>query len=331
NIPRYFQVLRSIALRETTVKREKRIKLLQEQLLDPVKSRAAALQLEAIGKHGIDALKHGLSSQNTEVRFRSAEALAYLGEQEAAKVLSEVARNEPAFRVFALAALGVMKDDYEAADALKDLLGVPSVETRYGAFRMLSEMHRLKTEYLGEQFHYCVLPSSHEKMIHVTNSRRPEIVLFGEDQKILTPCLLKAGPRIRISSDGGNEISISRFGGNQLDQKRIVKNQVDDVIRAIVELEGTYPDVVQVLQDAKAKNLLPSRFEVDALPDAGRTYHRKPKTVEPYKVEEKPPWWKKVIPAGFNKEKEEEPEATVEDGPQTITTDGTTITDESSS
>lgn len=306
NVPRYLQVVRSIALHESTVKREERIALLQEQLLDPLKTRGAALQLEAIGKYSADALKSALASENIEIRFRAAEALAYLGQPEAAEVLGKVALEEPAFRVFALAALGVMNNDYESSDALKQLLDVPSVETRYGAFRMLSEMHRIDTEYLGEKFHYCVIPSSQEPIIHVTNSRRPEVVLFGADQKILTPCLITAGPRIRIHSDGGNEISITRFGQDKLDQKRIVVNQVDNVVRAIVELGGTYPDVVQAIQEAKVKGLIASRFEIDALPDAGRTYHRDAKLFEPYEVAEEPSWWRKLLPGGLSKDKDKE-------------------------
>ena len=46
------------------------------------------------------------------------------------------------------------------------------------------------------------------------------------------------------------------------------------MIRAIVALGGTYPDVVQALQQAKADGALPSRFEVDALPQPGRQYDR---------------------------------------------------------
>ena len=46
----------------------------------------------------------------------------------------------------------------------------------------------------------------------------------------------------------------------------------DDVVRAIVELGGTYPDVVQALQEAKAAACLQGRFEVDAVPESGRSY-----------------------------------------------------------
>jgi len=43
-------------------------------------------------------------------------------------------------------------------------------------------------------------------------------------------------------------------------------------VRAIVELGGTYPDVVQALQQAKSCHALSGRFEVDALPDNDRSY-----------------------------------------------------------
>ncbi len=44
------------------------------------------------------------------------------------------------------------------------------------------------------------------------------------------------------------------------------------MIRAIVELGGTYPDVVQAIQEAKANGCLEGRFEIDALPEEGRSY-----------------------------------------------------------
>ena len=59
---------------------------------------------------------------------------------------------------------------------------------------------------------------------------------------------------------------------HEADQKRVVSSRVDDVIRAIVELGGTYPDVVQAIQEAKAAGCLEGRFEIDALPEAGRSY-----------------------------------------------------------
>ena len=111
-------------------------------------------------------------------------------------------------------------------------------------------------------------------MIHVTRSRLPEIVVFGPGQQLLTPLALGAGNEIMVTSSGGNEITVSKFSVQDGDQKRTVSTRADDVIRAIVELGGTYPDVVQALQEAKRTGAIASRFEVDALPEAGRTYDR---------------------------------------------------------
>ena len=111
-------------------------------------------------------------------------------------------------------------------------------------------------------------------MIHVTHNRLPELVLFGKEQNFLTPISVNAGNQIMVNSANSNEITVSKFAVKEADQKRIVSTKVDDVIRAVVELGGTYPDVVQMLQEAKVSGALPSRFEIDALPEAGRTYER---------------------------------------------------------
>ena len=277
NIERYVDVVRSIALRESESERMVRLPLLEKQLLDPITSARAALQLEAIGRQGVKVLRKGIEQADPEVRFYSAEALAYLDEGGAAEVLAETARQLPAFRVFALTALSAM-DDLSAYEQLHDLLQVSSAETRYGAFRALWAMNPddplVMGESLGGQFNYHVLDTSGPAMIHVTRSRRPEVVLFGHNQRLRGPLVVEAGNQIMIRGVEADEFVVSRFAVGEPDQKRFVSNRVDDVIRAVVELGGTYPDVVQALQEAKASGGLSSRFEVDALPEAGRTFDR---------------------------------------------------------
>jgi len=277
NITRYFQVIRGVVLRESDTERMERLASLKGRLLDPATSADAALQLEAIGPQAVDTLLAGIGDKDQEVRFYAAEALAYLDRQEAAPVLGEAARVHPAFRVFAMTALSTM-NEFAAYEQLRQLLGSNSSETRYGAFRALWAMNAKDPLVLGEdlggQFSYHVLDTPGPAMIHVTRSRRPEVVLFGHQQRLLTPLAVNAGNQIMVTSAGGEELTISRFAVGKADQKRIVSNRVDDVIRAIVELGGTYPDVVQAVQEAKAAGALESRFEVDALPEAGRTYER---------------------------------------------------------
>jgi hypothetical protein len=111
-------------------------------------------------------------------------------------------------------------------------------------------------------------------MVHVTRSHRPEIVLFGHEQVLKTPLVLDAGKKIMLRSTEPGKIVVSRFATNEGDQKRVISARLDEVIRTIVELGGTYPDVVQALQQAKVLGALTARLEMDALPQGGRRYTR---------------------------------------------------------
>jgi hypothetical protein len=278
NIPRYLKVIQSLAIRESPTQQLARLEWLQRQLLDPITSATAALKLEAIGKEGIKILRKGLESSDAEVRFYAAEALAYLDDSHAAKPLAEAANHEPAFRVFALTALSTMQD-VAAADELESLLNAESAETRYGAFRALWGMDRNDPLVKGENLHnkltLHILPSSAAPMVHVTRSMRPEIVLFGQDQRMQTPFTLEAGKSIIVRGESAERVVVSRFAVGEPDRQVIVSDRVDQIIRAVIEVGGHYPDVVQLLHAAKIEGRLPGRFEVDAIPQAGRPYNRK--------------------------------------------------------
>jgi flagellar basal body P-ring protein FlgI len=278
NIARYMQVLRNVAIDESATTLQSRLLFLEQQLSDPLSSATAAMRLEAIGdEQAKQVLRQGLAANDKEVQFYAAEALAYLDDTNAVDILANIARNEPSFRVNALAALSAM-DDATAYDALRSLLEVKSAETRYGAFRALWAMNKndpfLHDEKVSPQFHYYVLEVPGPEMVHVTQSHLPEIVLFGKDQQLQMPLMLDAGKSILVNGTKGDKITVSRFVPNAEPEQRVVSANVDDVIRAIVALGGTYPDVVQALQQAKADGALASRFEVDAVPEPGRAYDR---------------------------------------------------------
>jgi len=279
NVGRFMRVVRNIALEQSPSERQVRLQILENQLFDPVTSATAALRLEALaGEEAIEVLKQGLTAEDPEVRFYSAEALAYLDVTEAVAPLTQAAREEPAFRVHALAALSAM-DDGSAFDELRSLLAVKSAETRYGAFRAMWAMSpgdpMIRGEDMEGMFRYHRLQVAGPPMIHVTTSHRPEVVLFGTDHQLQLPLVLDAGPHILVNGLSGAEIKISRFG--ETTQQRAVSTDVDEVIRAVVELGGTYPDVVQMLQQAKETGALASRFRVNALPEGGRELlHREP-------------------------------------------------------
>jgi flagellar basal body P-ring protein FlgI len=298
NLARYIRVVRAIPIKETPAEQSLRIGLLERQLLDPITAATAALRLEAIGKEAVDALVKGIESNDPEVRFYAAEALAYLDDSRAAAPLAKAAREEPAFRAFALAALSSMAD-MAAHDELMALLEVPSSETRYGAFRALWAMNpndpMIRGENLGGQFGYHVLNTNGPPMVHVTRSYRPEVVVFGHEQTLVAPFVLEAGKSILVKGVAG-KVTVSRFAVNQPDQKREVSTKLDDVIRAIVELGGTYPDVVQALQHAKTCGALTARFEVDALPEEDRPYQQ-PETLADAEIGKSPETAQRIVVA----------------------------------
>jgi hypothetical protein len=281
NIGRYMRVIRNIAITESPVGRLARLELLRNQLLDPVTAELAAIRLEAIGDDAVDILKEGAKSTDPEVRFHSAEALAYLDVTEAVAPLSQAAIETPAFRIAALAALGSMKDG-ASFEALYEMLSQSNIRTRYGAFRALSLMEpddpRIVGVKLGDRptgkFNYHVLQVAGPPTIHVTRSHRPEVVLFGADHPLQMPLMLDAGPRIMVNGLRGDQITISRFGPNEPTQERVVPPNVDAVIHAVVDLGGEYPDVVQMLRQAKESGALKSRLREDALPEPNTPYER---------------------------------------------------------
>jgi Flagellar P-ring protein len=276
NYPRYLEVVRKIAFRETDVARAVRIRALKWDLLEPETSAQAALKLEAIGDESVSTLKIGLSNKDPQVRFYSAEALAYLGDASGLDALFETARDQYAFRIFALAAMACL-DDPEVHVKLRDLMDVQSAETRYGAFRALTTLDKndpfVRGEMLGNQFRLHTLKSDGPAMVHITNCKKAEVVLFGGDQQLKTPIFARAGNNIIVSgAPEADRVEVCRFEVGKEDQRKLVSTRLQDVIRALTEFGATFPDVNQFLTEADHQQNLAGHLEIDALPRAGRTY-----------------------------------------------------------
>jgi len=197
--------------------------------------------------------------------------------------LTEAAREEPAFRVFALAALSTV-DDGEAHLALRTLMDESSMETKYGAFRSLWVLDKndpfirgdLITAMNGKTgFMLHVLETKGDSLVHLMTRTRPEVVLFGAEQEFNTPLFLSAGKHVKVTAQpGSNKATVTRFTPDKENERREVSLKVEDVIRAAAELDATYPDVVQMLTEASQQHNLAGRFTTDALPEAGRMYER---------------------------------------------------------
>lgn len=287
NDARYRQVVAHIAFKETPVEQRVRMQKLERDILVPEKSERAAMQLEAIGTEAVPILKSGLKSPHLECRFHAAVALAYLEDSDGLDVLKEAALKERAFRVFSYAAISAL-DDPRAHLVLRELMSAQpvenkkefdSAETRYGAFRALWTLDSndpfIAGDHVNEEFWLHPLHTKGGPIVHITNRKRNEIVLFGHDQEFITPLALRAGNHIMVTCRPGNDyITISRFAVGEKDQQIKTSRRIEEVLRACAKLGASYPDVAQLLVQADKQHNLPGRFEIDALPKAGRVYYR---------------------------------------------------------
>jgi hypothetical protein len=234
-----------------------------------------------------------LQNPDREVRFYAAEALAYLDEQEAAPVLEAAARDSSAFRWHALTALASMKHP-AAYSSLSNLLHVASAETRYGAFRAIrlynDQDPATKGEVLGGQFHYHLIPTTGEPLIHVTRSKQPEVVVFGHEQKIDPPSFLYAGKSIVLKGTADGQIKISKFSASEdQDQTLVCPATLNDMIKGVVSLGATYSDVICMLREASRAGILHGKFAIEALPRPGRQHYGDPNDTGDVEVQDQPP------------------------------------------
>jgi hypothetical protein len=275
NLPRYLRVVRLIPLRNNDASRIAYQRKLEEQLLDPSHTVMSALRLEALGQDSIPTLKRGLESEHPLVRFCSAEALAYLGSPSCGEELSRTIEQQPALRAFSLTAMASL-DEAICHVELRKLLSSPSPETRYGAFRALRALDDSEETVQGEQLKksfwlHRIAPES-PPLIHVATSRRPEIVLFGENASLIAPFAVLAGEFTVTAGRNDQHCTISRISLRHGKSRRQCSLRVEDVLRTLTDMGGTYPDCVEVLRRLDRTQSLTCRVAVDALPQATSVY-----------------------------------------------------------
>ena len=308
NQDRYFRVIKLLPIVDSPELAAERLVTWGQELLNPKTAGVAALKLEGQGVTASETLKKGLESPNAQVRFFAAEALAYLDDASGVEVLADTATHQREFRAYALAALAAT-DQAAAHMALRKLMEVADIEVRYGAFNALRTLDegdpflgrvRVLDDPAGPEdesqegsmalalanrrrnrpedpFALYLVDCDGPPMIHVANTRRCEVVLFGRDQKVLTPLVLGNGSILLNASDGDESIQISkivppRVGESDGDSKIAASLAVGDVIRQTANLGAKYPDIVSILQAAEKQKNLPGPLVVDAVPGTSPVY-----------------------------------------------------------
>jgi hypothetical protein len=292
NLPHFLRVVRLVPLREGMAARgdgkssppdgatpsalhATYRRRLEEDLLNPSRTVTAALRLEALGGGSVPALKAGLESEHPLVRFCSAEALAYLDSSAGGPALAQMVEQHPVLRAFSLTALASM-DQAVSHIKLRDLLASANPETRYGAFRALRALDERDPAVQGELLNrsfwlHRVAPDS-PPLVHLSGSRRPEVVLFGEEPVLVPPFEFLSGSDTKFTLTAGDKdehCTVTAFsmrrGGRQTRQCSL---NLEEVLRTLAELGGTYPEAVELVRQAHACQCVSCAVAVDQLPQA---------------------------------------------------------------
>jgi hypothetical protein len=169
-------------------------------------------------------------------------------------------------------------DHMAAYEALNELLHVDSVECRYGAFRALWTRNprdpMIRGENMSGKFSYHVIGTTGEPLVHVSRSRRPEIVLFGADVRLGARGVLLIGKQFSVRPETDQQYRVVKFVAGEDSPTEYCTNQLDQVIRSLVKLGAGYPDIIEFLRIAKQGNVLTARLAFEALAMPGRTFRR---------------------------------------------------------
>jgi Flagellar P-ring protein len=248
---------------------------LEQDLLDPDKTITAALRLEALGTDSVPALKQGLESEHVLVRFASAEALAYLGSPSCGEELARLVEQQPVLRAFSLTALASLNEAVSHVK-LTELLRSRSAEARYGAFRALRALDEndatVQGEHLNESFWLHRVEPQSPGLVHVSSSRRPEVILFGEEPRLVPPFSLLAHEFTLTAGEDDTKCTISRIALKHGRSRHQCPLKLEDVLRTMAAMGATYPDVVELLGQMDKCRTLTCRLAVDALPQATSVY-----------------------------------------------------------
>jgi hypothetical protein len=187
---------------------------------------------------------------------------------------------DPKVRYGAFVALrkGDPRNPYLGRVAVLDAPATPDMDpddpaTDATAFRLYSAPR--KTPRPEDPFELYVVDVEGPPLVHVTRSRRCEVVIFGRRQKMLTPVVLGGASAYLINAAPDDaKIEVSRVGAGAADRRLSVVPELAEVVRALANLGATYPEILEVLNGADRQKNLAGPLVIDAMPEANQVYER---------------------------------------------------------
>lgn len=261
-----------------------RIKTLVQRLAGTENKYEAEVALEAIGNQCLGNLRPLLDSPDERVRLHAARCMLSLGDDEALETLRRMAMDaSSAHRLEALDAAALASRRNDAATLARKLLDDGDLQVRLAAYEHLRQLEdvTITQEFIGRTFYLERIAQSSHKLIYVSRSGQPQIVLFGEP--------ISCHDNIFVESPGG-DITINAAAGQN--QATIIRKHpkrpgvvaqaqspfdLADIIRTLCQeppkegdkgggLGVSYADLAVLLKQMCDKGAIEAEFHAGPLP-----------------------------------------------------------------
>ncbi len=162
---------------------QRQARRLVEQIIEPyANDKAISYAWEAMGRTVLPLIQPLYNHSNIKAAFYSARAGARLGDSLAIDRLGEFAEDKNSeYRMQAIETLGFCRR-YQAKQILRNLLDDSDIQIRLAAYKGLIRFGDISIDslYIGEDnFRLDVVKSNGKKLVYVTRTGEPKVVLFG--------------------------------------------------------------------------------------------------------------------------------------------------------
>ena len=180
---KFIEMIRQSFLVSNPQIEQQRIEMLINKLVTEDNKMLAELALETIGNSALYSLAPLLNSQDETVRFHAARCAISIGEDKALEVLQRFTTDKDSpYRIQAIEAIGRDGSRSRAGRALRGLVSDDDLAVRFAAYEQLLKLNdtTVSRSLIGGDFFVDSVVGAGEKIIYISRSEIPRIVLFGE-------------------------------------------------------------------------------------------------------------------------------------------------------
>jgi len=285
---RFIAMVRAMYLDQTPEITKERIMAFVKELAVSQDKQASEIALEAIGSASLDKVGVLLSASGEEVRLRAARCTLNLGSEQGIETLRQIAMDKnSAYRIEALRAMAARAGRDDVATVLRRLLLDSDFNIKFAAYEQLREMDDpvLARQLIGRSFFLEQIAQSREKVIFVSRSGQPRIVIFGAPISCHDDIFVQSadGDIILNAPAGQKYVSLIRTHSKRRSVIAQAQSSFDlaDIIRALCEEPSSkaeeaprglgicYADVIALLKQMCEKGAVEAEFRPGPLPKIG--------------------------------------------------------------